>query len=112
MSAEQISTQLAWLKADLAAVDRKATPWVLAYSHKNWDHDQARGWGSRRRGARWRTLGRGATALLQLAAPSAVAPDGHPQVDWVKSGLADALHVGGVDALWMGVRGWGDGAGW
>ena len=34
MSAAQISAQTAWLTADLAAVNRTATPWVLAYSHK------------------------------------------------------------------------------
>jgi len=63
MSEEQIATQLAWLKADLASVDRSRTPWVLAYSHKNWDHDN---------------------------------------VNWTSSGIADALHVGGVDAFWCG----------
>ena len=29
-------TQLAWLKADLAAVDRKKTPWVIAGGHRPW----------------------------------------------------------------------------
>ncbi|KAF4627702.1 hypothetical protein G7Y89_g10449 [Cudoniella acicularis] len=28
--------QLAWLKADLAAVDRKKTPWVIAAGHRPW----------------------------------------------------------------------------
>ncbi|KUJ12559.1 Metallo-dependent phosphatase [Mollisia scopiformis] len=28
--------QLAWLKADLAAVDRKRTPWVIAAGHRPW----------------------------------------------------------------------------
>ena len=42
MSPSQITTQLAWLKADLAKANanRAAVPWVLAYSHKNFDHDQ------------------------------------------------------------------------
>jgi hypothetical protein len=36
--AEQ-AAQLAWLKADLAAVDRTATPWVVSYAHKAWYMD-------------------------------------------------------------------------
>ena len=31
-----IANQLAFLRADLAAVDRKATPWVVALVHKDW----------------------------------------------------------------------------
>ncbi len=34
MSAAQLAAQDAWLRADLARVDRAATPWVLAFSHK------------------------------------------------------------------------------
>jgi hypothetical protein len=34
MSAEQLATQAAWLEADLAAVDRSVTPWVMSFSHK------------------------------------------------------------------------------
>lgn len=29
-------TQLAWLKNDLASVDRKKTPWVIAAGHRPW----------------------------------------------------------------------------
>jgi hypothetical protein len=28
--------QLAWLKKDLASVDRKKTPWVIAAGHRPW----------------------------------------------------------------------------
>jgi len=31
-----IANQLRFMKADLAAVDRKATPWVVALAHKDW----------------------------------------------------------------------------
>ena len=31
-----LSNQLAFMSADLAAVDRKATPWVVALCHKDW----------------------------------------------------------------------------
>jgi hypothetical protein len=31
-----LENQLAFLKADLAAVDRKVTPWVVALAHKDW----------------------------------------------------------------------------
>ena len=34
--AEFIANQLAFLKADLAAVNRKQTPWVVALVHKDW----------------------------------------------------------------------------
>lgn len=34
MSEAQMAQQLSWLKADLASVDRTATPWVVAYAHK------------------------------------------------------------------------------
>lgn len=30
-----LANQLAWLKADLAAVDRKATPWIVVNMHKD-----------------------------------------------------------------------------
>lgn len=30
-----LANQLAWLKADLAAVDRAVTPWVVGLCHKN-----------------------------------------------------------------------------
>ena len=32
-----LANQLAFLKADLAKVDRKVTPWVVALVHKDWD---------------------------------------------------------------------------
>ena len=35
--AELLANQLAFMKADLAAVDRKATPWVVALVHKDWN---------------------------------------------------------------------------
>jgi len=35
-SPDFIANQLAFMKADLAAVDRKATPWVVALVHKDW----------------------------------------------------------------------------
>lgn len=31
-----LANQLAWLKADLAAVDRKLTPWIVVSVHKDW----------------------------------------------------------------------------
>jgi hypothetical protein len=31
-----LANQLAFMNADLAAVDRKATPWVVALCHKDW----------------------------------------------------------------------------
>lgn len=31
-----LANQLAFMSADLAAVDRKATPWVVALCHKDW----------------------------------------------------------------------------
>ena len=31
-----IANQLAFIKADLAAVNRNATPWVVALVHKDW----------------------------------------------------------------------------
>jgi hypothetical protein len=31
-----LQNQLAFLRADLAAVDRKQTPWVVALAHKDW----------------------------------------------------------------------------
>jgi len=34
MSQAQLDAQMAFIKADLAKVDRAATPWVVAYSHK------------------------------------------------------------------------------
>jgi len=34
LSAEQMAAQLAWMKADLAAVNRDQTPWVVAVGHK------------------------------------------------------------------------------
>ena len=34
--AEFIANQLAFMKADLAAVDRKVTPWVVGLCHKAW----------------------------------------------------------------------------
>lgn len=40
MSASQIAAQVAWMKADLAAVDRSRTPWVISYAHKFWSMDQ------------------------------------------------------------------------
>ncbi len=44
MTAAQISAQAAWLEADLSAVNRSATPWVAAYSHKAYMMDQTT-WG-------------------------------------------------------------------
>ena len=35
-SADFLANQLAFMKADLAAVDRKRTPWVVALVHKDW----------------------------------------------------------------------------
>ena len=35
-TAAQIAAQLAWLDADVAAIDRSATPWVLAQGHKGY----------------------------------------------------------------------------
>ena len=35
-SADFLANQLAFMKADLAAVDRKATPWVVGLVHKDW----------------------------------------------------------------------------
>ena len=32
-----LANQLAFMKADLAAVDRSKTPWVVALVHKDWD---------------------------------------------------------------------------
>lgn len=40
MSAEQLAAQAAWLQADLAAVDRTATPWTFAFAHKWFQMDQ------------------------------------------------------------------------
>jgi len=31
-----LANQLAWLQADLAAVDRRATPWIVVLAHKDW----------------------------------------------------------------------------
>ena len=31
-----LANQLAFMKADLAAVNRSATPWVVALVHKDW----------------------------------------------------------------------------
>ena len=44
MTPAQITAEVAWLKADLAKANanRANVPWVIAYSHKNWDHDQVR----------------------------------------------------------------------
>jgi hypothetical protein len=39
MSAGQLAAQKAWMTADLQAVDRTVTPWVVAYSHKSWQMD-------------------------------------------------------------------------
>ncbi len=39
MSAEQLAEQEAWLRADLAKVDRAVTPWVLSFSHKSYMMD-------------------------------------------------------------------------
>jgi len=36
MSAAQLAAQAAWVAADLAKVDRAATPWVVAFSHKSY----------------------------------------------------------------------------
>jgi hypothetical protein len=33
-TAKEIAAQKAWLEADLAAVDRTATPWVVGFGHK------------------------------------------------------------------------------
>lgn len=33
-TAQEIAAQKAWLEADLAAVDRSATPWVVGFGHK------------------------------------------------------------------------------
>jgi hypothetical protein len=35
-SADFLANQLAFMKADLAAVNRSATPWVVALVHKDW----------------------------------------------------------------------------
>lgn len=35
--AELLANQLAFMKADLAAVDRGVTPWVVALVHKDWN---------------------------------------------------------------------------
>jgi len=40
MSADQISTQLAFANADLAKVDRTKTPFVVAFAHKSFQMDQ------------------------------------------------------------------------
>jgi hypothetical protein len=40
MSAAQLAEQAAWLDADLSAVDRSVTPWIVAYSHKAFQMDQ------------------------------------------------------------------------
>jgi len=34
---ELLANQLAFMKADLAAVDRQVTPWVVALVHKDWN---------------------------------------------------------------------------
>ena len=39
LSAEQMAAQLAWMKADLAAVNRDQTPWVVAVGHKYFSMD-------------------------------------------------------------------------
>ena len=39
MSAAQLATQAAWVRADLAKVDRTLTPWVIAFSHKSYMMD-------------------------------------------------------------------------
>ena len=39
--AEFIANQLAFLKSDLAAVDRSVTPWVVALVHKDWTMEAA-----------------------------------------------------------------------
>ena len=36
------SAQRAWLEADLAAVDRARTPWLILLWHKSWHHSSAR----------------------------------------------------------------------
>jgi hypothetical protein len=35
MSKQQLQAQDAWVRADLAKVDRSVTPWVVAFSHKS-----------------------------------------------------------------------------
>jgi hypothetical protein len=40
MSSEQLAAQAAWLEADLSAVDRTVTPWIVAFSHKSFQMDQ------------------------------------------------------------------------
>lgn len=44
MSTEQLATQAAWVRADLAKVDRSVTPWVVAFSHKSYMMDSTT-WG-------------------------------------------------------------------
>ena len=39
MSAAQLAQQKAWMTQDLSSVDRKRTPWVVAFSHKAWQMD-------------------------------------------------------------------------
>jgi len=39
--AEFIANQLSFIKSDLAAVDRKQTPWVVALVHKDWTMETA-----------------------------------------------------------------------
>ena len=39
LSAAQMAAQLAWMKADLAAVDRGLTPWVVSVGHKYFSMD-------------------------------------------------------------------------
>lgn len=44
MSAAQLAEQAAWIKKDLAAVDRSVTPWIVAFAHKSFQMDQT-SWG-------------------------------------------------------------------
>jgi hypothetical protein len=46
LTPQQEAAQLQWLAADLAAVDRRATPWVAVIAHKVFDMDQIPGFGA------------------------------------------------------------------
>lgn len=44
-TAGHIFLQMAWLRADLAAVDRSRTPWLIVGMHAPWYNSNAAHWG-------------------------------------------------------------------
>jgi hypothetical protein len=81
---------VAFMKADLAAVDRKRTPWVVALVHKDWTMQVGTG---------WHPL---ALSLAISSHHSALAP---PLPSMQANAYADfnnVLESGGVDLLFCG----------